>query len=39
VANLVAHAKIYDVRVIAQKAPAKPAAKVPAKKGSRPTTP
>ncbi len=39
VANLVAHAKIYDVRVVAQKAPAKPAAKAPSKKPSRPKTP
>jgi hypothetical protein len=31
VANLVAHAKIYDVRVIAQKAPARPAARATAK--------
>jgi hypothetical protein len=39
VANLVAHAKIYDVRVIAQKRPETPAAKVPAKKAPRPKTP
>jgi hypothetical protein len=39
VANLVAHSQIYDVRVVAQKAPAKPAAKKPTKKPSRPRTP
>jgi hypothetical protein len=39
VANLVAHAKIYDVRVIAQQRPETPAAKVPAKKAPRPKTP
>ena len=39
VANLVAHAKIYDVRVVAQKAPVKPVAKAAAKKPSQPKTP
>jgi hypothetical protein len=38
VANLVAHAQIYDVRVIAQKAPATPATTTPARKPSRPKT-
>ena len=39
VANLVAHAKIYDVRVVAQKAPVKPVAKAAAKKPWQPKTP
>jgi hypothetical protein len=39
VANLAAHAKLYDVRVTAQKAPVHPVAKAPPGKSVRPTTP